>query len=132
MHAFIFPSDKYLPLRVRISITKRRSGLLQLQIQDQMTWVYFLHAKWKLPCCLASLAILLNMPSLSLASVPCPGVMASAIVCRTCNLAHFPSLHGDGVDHGHDDVDVYAHNYSMLPVCVSAMSWKALVVYQRT
>ncbi len=35
--------------------------------------------------------------------------MASAIVCRTCNLARFPSLHGDGVDHGHGDLEVY-HN----------------------
>ena len=38
--------------------------------------MYFLHARWKLPCCLASLAILFSITSLSFASAPCPGVMA--------------------------------------------------------
>ena len=93
MHAFNYPSVRQTSsLKVRICVTKQHSRLLQLQMRDHMTWVYFLHARWKLPCCLASLAILLNMPSLSLASVPWPGVMASAIVCRTCNLADLPSL----------------------------------------
>ncbi len=90
IHACIhFPIRQTSSLKVRISVTKQHLRLLQLQIRDHMTWVYFLHARWKLPCCLASLAILLSMTSLSLASVPCPGVMASAIVCRTCNLQTF-------------------------------------------